>query len=411
MLSKIQTTYRQYPRQFWLMFVGMLLSSSGASMIWPFLLIYVSAKLNLPLTTVATLTTINALTSVFASFLAGSIADVFGRKWVMVGSLLGDGVLFLFMIRADTYAAFAVLMFLRGITNPLYRVGVDAMLADLIPQEQRVEAYGLVRMINNLGIAIGPAVGGFLAAASYTYAFLCAAGGMVFYGLLMALFGHETLVKEGGPVPQGAALVDAMKGYRHAINNTPFISAIGAMAFGWMTTALVWIVMPVYAKQNFGIPENVYGWIPTTNALIVVFLQVAVTGYTRRFRPLTMMTLGMFLYALANGGVALANGFWGFWFCMVIMSFGELVIVPTSNTFTANIAPVDMRGRYMSIYGLTWSFGAIFGPLLGGILNDNLGPRWIWIGGLSVGLISTLALLILSRQKEPPLQIVAEPIA
>lgn len=409
MLNTFHKTYRQYPQQFWLMFIGMLLSTSGASMIWPFLLIYVSGKLNLPLTTVATLTTINALTSVFASFLAGSVSDVFGRKGVMVVSLLGDGVLFLFMISADTYAAFAVLMFLRGITNPLFRIGADAMLADLIPKEQRVDAYGLARMANNLGVAIGPAVGGFLAAASYNYAFLCAAGGMILYGLLMALFGHETLVKGDRPASQAAALRDALKGYRDAVTNVPFISAIGAMSFGWIATALMWIVLPVYAKQNFGIPENVYGWIPTTNALLVVFLQLAVTSYTRNFRPLIMMTLGMLLYALACGGVALSNGFWGFWMCMVVMSFGELIIVPTSNTFTANIAPADMRGRYMSIYGLIWSFGAIFGPLLGGVLNDNIGPRWIWIGGMSIGLVSTLVLLALSRQKAERVEITVEP--
>jgi MFS family permease len=85
---------------------------------------------------------------------------------------------------------------------------------------------------------------------------------------------------------------------------------------------------------------------------------------------------------------------------MVVMSFGELIIVPTSNTYTANIAPADMRGRYMSIYGLTWAFGSIFSPLLGGYLNDNVGPRWIWIGGLTIGLISTLTLFLLSRQRE-----------
>ncbi len=407
MFENIQTTYKKYPSQFWLMLAGMLFSSSGASMIWPFLLIYVSGKLGLPLSTVATLTTINATTALFASFAAGTIADALGRKGVMVISLLADGLLFLLMIRAETYTAFAVLMFLRGISNPLYRVGADAMLADLIPQETRVEAYGLMRAVNNAGIAIGPAVGGFLAATSYNYAFMGAAAGMTIYGLLIAFFGRETLVKREIPLPQGAALMDSLTGYWRAFKDFPFISAVGSMSFGWMTASLMWIIMPIYAKQNFGVPENLYGWIPTTNALMVVFAQVAVTAVTRKFRPLTMMSLGMFLYAIGSGGVALADGFWGFWLCMVVMSFGELVIVPTSNTYVANIAPADMRGRYMSIYGLTWAFGSIFGPLLGGFLNDNLGPRWIWIGALFVGLLSTLALFLLSRRKENRLEVAA----
>jgi MFS family permease len=397
MLTRLQTTYNKFPGQFWLMFTGMLFSSSGASMIWPYLLIYVSGKLQLPLTTVATLTTINAVSSVIASFVAGAIADKLGRKGVMVGSLLADGILFLLMTQAETYATFAVIMALRGFSNPLYRVGADAMLADLIPQEDRVEAYGLMRMVNNAGISIGPAAGGFLAATSYNYAFAGAATGMSIYGLLLAAFGRETLQKTAATnAPKSK---EAWGGYLQVIRDFPFISAIGTMSLGWVTASLMWIIMPVYAKQNFGVPENAYGWIPTTNALMVVFLQVAVTSLTKKHPPLTMMSLGMFLYALSNGGVALSSGFWGFWICMVLMSIGELIIVPTSNTYTANIAPPDMRGRYMSIYGLTWSFGSAFGPLMGGLLNDNFGPRSIWVGSMTIGLISAAILFLLSRQK------------
>jgi MFS family permease len=173
------------------------------------------------------------------------------------------------------------------------------------------------------------------------------------------------------------------------------------MAFGWITAVLMWIILPVYAKTNFGVPENQYGWIPTTNALMVVFLQMLVTGFTRRYRTQSMMALGMTIYAVANGLVALMTGFWGFWACMIIMTFGELIIVPTSSTYTANTAPADMRGRYMSIYGLIWTVGRAIGPLMGGWLNDAIAPQAIWYGGLIIGLTSAFILFLLSRRKEP----------
>ena len=160
--------------------------------------------------------------------------------------------------------------------------------------------------------------------------------------------------------------------------------------------------MPIYANTNFGVPENLYGWIPTTNALLVVGLQVLITRRTRHYETRRMMSLGMLFYAIANGLVALATGFWGFWVAMLVMTVGELIIVPTSSTYVANIAPADMRGRYMSIYGLTWSFGQMFGPVLGGMLNDNLGPRFIWIGGLTIVLISAFGLYLLSRRVFKP---------
>jgi MFS family permease len=390
------TSGKRFPRQFWLMFWGLLLSTSGASMIWPFLLIYINGKLNLPLTTVSTLITINAVSSVVSTFLAGTFADRFGRKGVMVISLFADAVLFVLMIQADDYLTFAILMGLRGFSNPLYRVGADAMLADLVPPKDRPEAYALVRMASNLGIAIGPAVGGFLAATSYNLAFYAAAGGMGLYGLLMALFGRETLQTDHDQAKKPE--FGWLGGYDKVLKDRAFTPVIGLMMFGWVTAVLMWILMPVYANTNFGVPENLYGWIPTTNAILVVSLQVFVTRRTRDYETRRMMSLGMFFYAMANGLVGLATGFWGFWVAMVIMTIGELIIVPTSNTYVANIAPADMRGRYMSIYGLIWSFGQMVGPVLGGLLNDNFGPVYIWVGGAIIGLISAGGLYLLSRQ-------------
>ena len=86
---------------------------------------------------------------------------------------------------------------------------------------------------------------------------------------------------------------------------------------------------------------------------------------------------------------------------MVVMTLGELILAPTSSTYVANLAPVDMRGRYMSLFGLSWPIGAGIGPLFGGILNDTLGPRSTWFGGLAVGLVSAAIFLLLSRRSRP----------
>ncbi len=75
---------------------------------------------------------------------------------------------------------------------------------------------------------------------------------------------------------------------------------------------------------------------------------------------------------------------------MVVMTIGELVLVPTSSTYAANLAPADMRGRYMSLYGLTWNVAAGIGPVAGGFLNDTISPQAIWYGGGLCGLVSAL---------------------
>lgn len=172
----------------------------------------------------------------------------------------------------------------------------------------------------------------------------------------------------------------------------------GAFTLTSMLASLMWILLPVYANTGFGIPESQYGFLPTTNALMVVFLQFAVTMLTKRFRSLPVMAAGSAFYALSIVLVAFSTGFWGFWICMVIMTIGELVISPTATTYTANLAPADMRGRYMSIYGLTWSVATGIAPVIGGLLSDNMGPRTTWFGGGVIGLVSILAFLILTRK-------------
>lgn len=397
--ERIRHTWREYPQQFWLLFVGMLVSTIGASMIWPFITLYVSKTLDLPLTQVTTLVTMNAVSGLVFSFVAGPICDRVGRKWVMIVSLFVNGCMYLVMSQADTFLMFAVCQITMGAFNPLYRVGADAMMSDLIPAEKRAGAYSLLRMSNNLGVSIGPALGGFIASKSYAIAFTLAACGLIFYSLLLVLRAKETL-------PTGAAESlkgqNPLSGYGTIFRDREFMGFIVPFTFNNMLAALVWILLPVYTNQNYNISESLYGWIPATNAIMVVAFQYAVNLVTRRHKPMWVMTIATVFYAVATLAVAFFSGFWGFWWCMVVMTVGELVLIPTATTFTANKAPADMRGRYMSIYNVTSSIASATAPVLGGALNDGLGPRTIWYGGGVIGALGVLLFAVMAMRIKTP---------
>ncbi|MFU8826365.1 MAG: hypothetical protein ACNA70_02625, partial [Brevefilum sp.] len=70
MLTRLRRDFAGYPSQFWLMFVGMMFSTVGTTMIWPFLMIYASETLSLPLVAVTSLMTINAAAGLVSSILA-----------------------------------------------------------------------------------------------------------------------------------------------------------------------------------------------------------------------------------------------------------------------------------------------------------------------------------------------------
>jgi MFS family permease len=192
-------------------------------------------------------------------------------------------------------------------------------------------------------------------------------------------------------------------GYLQVLRDTHFLSFAGVFMLTQMCAALIWILMPVYANNIYRVPESRYGFIPATNALMVVFLQVSVTGITKRYRPLPVMMVGTIFYALGVGSVAFGHSFVGFWISMVIMTVGELILMPTASSYVAMLAPPDMRGRYMSVAGLTWSTSLGIAPLLGGYLNDTIAPVATWFGGFLIGLLGILGFFILSK-KQPVVQ-------
>jgi MFS family permease len=424
LFTRLKHLYSQYPRQYWLMITGIVFATAGGSMIWPFLLIYASGKLDLPLSTVATLISINAGTGLLSSFIAGTLADKIGRKVVMNFSLTMTGITYFLLMRAETYPQFVGLMIMIGLSNPLYQIGADAMLADMIPAEKRTDAYAINRIANNAAFALGPAVGGFLATRSYDLAFYGAGTGFLTYSVLLFFLARETLNRAGSPkasalrigspismkrivtpfkpVPPESRTAIASnavqdEGYSRVLGDKKYMSFVGLLSLGLIAPTMLWILMPVYAKTNYGIPEALYGWIPTTNALMCVFVQYAVTGLTRRHPALPVVGAGMLIYSLGVGSVALMSSFWGFWLSMVILTFGELTLVPTASKYVADLAPADLRGRYMSMHWLGWGVARTLSPIIGGFLNDNIAPHAIWIGGLLIGLTSTLGLFLLSR--------------
>jgi len=379
---------------------GVLVSSAGSSLVWPFQFIYISRTLGLHLSTVATLITISAGSGMAVSFVGGAIADRLGRKPVMVAAQAAHGAAWLLMSVARSYVGFLIPMTIMSAAQPFYAVGSDAMMADLLPPEQRTSGYSILRMFNNAGIALGPAVGGFVVSKSYTMAFGCAAVAMISYSLFLLVFVRETLPKRKLRQVRVVAVRPApSRGFGQVLRDKGFITFALIVTLGLTAALMMWTLLAVYTKQNFQFPEYLYSWLPITNALLCVFGQYFVTQITRRHRPLPMLTLGMMIYAFGVGSVALMSSFWGFWVSMVIFSLGELITVPTGTAFVANRAPADFRGRYMSIYWMTWGLARALAPLVGGFLNDRISPHAVWYGGLLIGLASTLGLFLLGKSK------------
>jgi MFS family permease len=148
--------------------------------------------------------------------------------------------------------------------------------------------------------------------------------------------------------------------------------------------------LSVYLRDVHGTSPQGFGYIMSLNAAMVVLFQFWMTRRVKKYHQLSAMVVGNLLYAVGFAMYGFTNAYWGFLAAMVIITIWEMVIAPIVQTLIANIAPEDMRGRYMAAYHLGWGIAASVGPLAAGIIIDNYNPNWVWYAG---GIICSMVAL------------------
>jgi MFS family permease len=395
MLNRFRPSTR-YPSQIWLLFGGTLTGSAGLSLIWPYLTITIRERAHIPLTQITLLFMLQSGAALLATTLLGPIMDRFGRKRPMLLGLLTSGLVLAAMSQAVTLAHWAVLLALYGAVNMMFRIGSYAMVADLVESDQRASVYALLRMGDNLGIVLGPAMGGVLASVSYTLSYLIAASTQFVLLFMVGAVIHETLA--GRESESSASVIRSSGGYGVLLRDRAFLSVWGLYILVQVANSIVFMLLGLYVKESYQISEARFGLIVGANAVMVVALQYGVTRRTTRYAALPVMALGALFYAGGSGIFALSQGFAGFLLGMIVLTCGELVIVPTATAYSANLAPPHMRARYMGAFSLSFRIGAGIGPLAGGLLSDQIAPVATWYGGMLSCLIAAAGFAFLARR-------------
>jgi MFS family permease len=392
LIQRARGTISDFPPQFWILFGGMLVNAAGSSLIFPFFTLYVRQRFGIPMATIGVAIGAMAGVGLISGAMGGALADRFGRKTLMVGGLMLAGAASFTMGVVDSLAAFVAVAVFINLILPLSRPASEAMVADLVEPEKRARAYGLMRVAFNLGVVIGPAVGGFLAESSYFALFVGDAITSLFFAFIILFFIAETRPEVG---EEERAVHGA--GYGSLLRDTPFLM----FCLISVTVVLVYAQMnstwPVFMKENYGITERQYGLMMSLSASMVVLLQFPITSLTERYGRTTMLALAAVLYGIGFGLVGFVSTASLFALAIAIWTVGEMVHVPVAQAYVADVAPEDMRGRYMGAAGLTWGMGWSLGPLLAGLMMDLGDAHYVWYGCLVIGLLAALAFLRLGR--------------
>jgi MFS family permease len=340
-----------------------------------------------------------SISNFVGSILGGALTDRFGRKQVVIFSLVATSISSVFMGLASELEVFYLIAVLSGI----FSVGGparQAMVADLLPEKKRAQGFGILRVSHNLSVAIGPALGGLLlGVTSYLSLFIIDAIASITVALLFAIFIAET--KPERDEAEEESVSQSFGGYIHVMRDVLFMLFVAVCILMGLVYVNLNASLGVYLRDEFAVAEAGYGLLLSLNALMVVLFQFAITRRIENRPPLLVMAAGMLLYAIGFGMYGFVSTTAMFILAMIILTIGEMLIAPVSQALVATFSPEKMRGRYMAVFGISWMVPFAVGPYLAGLIMDNMDSRILWYIVALVGIIATFGFLWLhTKMKE-----------
>jgi MFS family permease len=393
------SVFKGYDHRVWVLFTSRLIDGIGFSIVGPFLALFMYQGLGVPMVVVGLVLLISGIAGAVGSLVGGLMADRYGRLGVMTYSMILRCVTFLLLavlvaFWPDILAVAFVLslsMFFGGVFDPAN----NAMVADVVEPARRLEAYGLLRVAWNLGFAFGPMIGGILLVFSYSVTFLVSALISLVAGLIVAFMLTESFTP--GSAKERFTLVKELRNVKVLFLVFCIVCIPMFLMSGQFGTTYT-----VYANERIHIDTLTIGLVFGLNGVMVVFLQMPLARALEKRDKYLAMALGTVIYAVGYFFVAGVTDGITLAVTMVIITVGEMIVVPVSTDLTVSMSSETERGKYLGIFGLIGSFGWFGSTLVGGILYDNLSNGWFFWGSISaMGMVTAVAMVLLGTSRRP----------
>jgi MFS family permease len=395
------------PRELWVVQVGMFLNYLGWGAVMPFEVIYLhdgrGFGLGVAGLVVGTLTGL----AVVSAPLVGPIIDRVGARATVAGAgvLLAAGYAGLAFAHTPWQAFCGAAA--AGAGNGALLPSQFALLAALAPPELRHRATAISRVAANLGVGIGAAAGGLVAAyglGGFVALFLANA---VTYLLYVAVL---VVAVRRDPRPEPLA-----GGYRVVIRDRPSVwlavTNVALIAVGW--GVFTWVVPP-YAREEIGAGPRLVGLLFFANACTVVLAQIPVARLAegrRRASTMAAAAVAFVVACLLVAGADLVAFHVGYALVVaaaILVGVGECLHTTVLMPLVADLAPAALRGRYMAATGLSWWLGLALAPTLGAQIL-SVSPAGAMLAAAGVALAAGLSALSLERKLPPAIRLTPEP--
>ncbi len=377
-ISLYKDAYSGLSRSTWLLSAVMLVNRSG-TMVFPFMTLYLTQhSMGYSLGQAGFVVGIFGLGAVCGGWLGGRLTDKIGFHRVQLVTLTGGGLLFILLGQMKSYPLICACSFVLSVVNDAFRPANSTAIATYSKEENRTRSYSLNRLAINLGWAAGGAIGGILASVNFQWLFWVDGGTNLGAALLLRYFLTPAGIR-GGKTAMSAGPV--ISPYRDKV----YLLFIGCTIIFASCFFQVFSVLPVFYKTILHMPEYMIGLLMTTNGLLIaVFEMVLVFKMEGRRENLVYITYGVSLIGL---GYLLLNflplSTWTAYFCMFLMTAGEISTMSFMNSFWISRTRPANRGQYAGLYTIAWSTAQVIGPAGGAEIAQQAGFPVLWwvVGG------------------------------
>lgn len=383
---------KTFPRAFWVVIVATLMNQIG-NMALVFLMLYLINEVHVTLV-VSSIAFAVFSASMFASgIVSGNFIDYFGADKMMRLALFVNGCTLLFIPLVKNIIVIFLLCIIWGSAYGLYRPASQTFVSQLSKTQLHKLTFSLYRLVQNLGMSIGPALGGYLAMHSFQQIFFVngAANLLAVFILLIGLMNY-----------QPATTRSAERKIQFNLRFLKKDMALRLFVLGMIPIAMVFFqhesTLAIFLSDNLHLPLSFYGLLFTVNTLIIVFCELPLNIYTMYWRYRTNFMLGSFFITVGFAGLLFAHtqnqilGLTLFW------TLGEMILYPAASSYIADIAPATQRGTYMSMFATCSNIGMLLGPWAGSLLMDYYGARSLWF---ACGIFGVLSIFLFSATREP----------
>jgi MFS family permease len=392
------------PKAIWIHFAATLVNRLGTMAI-PFLVLYLTQERGFDPEHAGLMLGVYGGTSLVVTPVLGKLADRVGHVRMMKLSLLSSGFVLLAYPFAQSPAQVTLATILFAVTAEAFRPASLSVLTDLAPPAQRKAAFAANRLAINLGMSVGPAVGGYLAEVSFPAIFRVDGASTLCAWILLAVTGFKVVEHAGAGTPGASREHPSIPGYRNPLLLTFLAACVPLAAVFFQHEG----ALPLDVVRDLGMKASFFGWMFTINTALIVLFEVRLNLATSHWsHGRSLATGGMFL-AVGFGAMAFATTAPAVALTVVVWTIGEMILLPSMSNFVADIAPVDRRGEYMGLYSMSWGIAFAIGPWLGTAVLERFGRVTLWSGCFVAAALAATALARLPSPARASVPAGAEP--